>query len=449
MSITVASAILRGTWLIDPATARTQLPILENIINGKAKFEPLSAEEKEALQPKTYGVKIVGAGHVGKIVAAAMVANSSTQKDESIKLIQVINVTGVMLKYSEECGPIGMVDIAQRIKNANNNEKIDAIVINIDSPGGMVDGTQTLSDAIKASRKPVIGFVDDGMACSAAYWIGSSCNEFYASHKTDVIGSIGVYTTLADFKSKYEKDGLPIIEVYADQSSEKNRDVREALKGDTSFLKNNRLNPLAENFIAAVKQNRDGKLNLSIADPMKGDTYMATRATEIGLIDGVKTFDEVLTRAAELSVKNADMNNNSQANSSANSDNMKIKILSTQTLLASVLGLSFAQGETEKEHDLTDENIAAISNKLTQLSSDLSTANADKANLQNEKTQLSTELESSKAEVTRLGKQAGTLGADARSDKSEGAASGEQATELKSDADDQLAKLKAEMGIKA
>jgi protease-4 len=62
-----------------------------------------------------------------------------------------------------------------------------------------------LSDAILEARKqkPVVAIIDDGIAASAAMWIASAASEIYLTKKTDQVGSIGVYTTLADWYSYY------------------------------------------------------------------------------------------------------------------------------------------------------------------------------------------------------------------------------------------------------
>lgn len=443
MSLTLASAILRGTWLLDPNVAQSQLPIIEGILSGSTRFEPMSDDEKGKLEPQSFAVS--GAG---KIVPAASLVSVGTNAAgvNKPKMVKVIPIVGVMLKYSEDCGPIGMVDIAKRVTQAASDPMIDAIVLSIDSPGGMVEGTQTLADAIKASEKPVIAFVNDGIACSAAYWIASATQEIFASQETDYVGSIGVYLTMADFKKRFEAQGITIHQIYADQSSEKNKTYQDALKGDYKGIKEGMLNPIAEKFISSVKENRAGKLNTEKTDPFKGDVYMAKRAIEIGLIDKIGSLNDAILRAAELSENQATGQGSSNA-SITNSD-MKIKLLATQTLLAAVLGVSFAQGETEKEHELSPENIAAIEGALVKADSDLTTANTAIQNLTTEKGNLTNELATANAEVTRLGKQPGTVAEDVPTTKPEGATSNENQTFGKSEADEALAKIKAEMGLK-
>jgi protease-4 len=438
MSLALASAILRGTWLLDPNVAQNQLPIIEGILNGSTRFEPMSEDEKLKFNPEVFGV--VGIAGAGKIVPEASLVSVGTNSPgvNKPKMVKVIPIVGVMLKYSEDCGPIGMVEIAKRVSQASSDPQIDAIVLSIDSPGGMVEGTQTLVDAIKASEKPVVAFVNDGMACSAGYWIASSASEIFASQETDYVGSIGVYVTIADYKKAYEAKGIPIHQIYADQSSEKNKHYKDAIEGNYDSIKKGMLNPIADKFINSVKANRAGKLNAEKGDPFKGDVFMAKRAIEIGLVDKIGSLNDAILRAAELSsITSSETGATIQA-SNQNSD-MKIKLLASQTLLAGVLGVSFAQGETEVEHELTPENIASVENALVTASNQLAQANTDLQAAQGE-------LTTANAEVERLGKQAGTVTADPKVEKIEGNSSTTK-VEL-SDTDHELATLKAKMGIK-
>ncbi|MCK6611565.1 MAG: S49 family peptidase [Bacteroidia bacterium] len=424
MSIQLASQILRGTWAIDPSYAMNQLPILDSIMKGQTRFEPLNDDEKAALEPVNFAV----ARHYlnGKSVAVAVIGSGNSGKDQ--KFIQLIKVNGVLMKDDQECGPSGMMTIANKIKRANSDSSISAIVLSIDSPGGMVEGTQTLADAVKNAIKPVVAVIEDGMACSAAYWVASAAAEIYATQKTCVFGSIGVYTTMADFKAYYESKGLKIHEIYADQSSEKNRMFLDALSEKPDALKANLLNPLASEFISAIKANRSGKLNLSEADPFKGDTYMAERAIKIGLIDGIKSIEEAILRADELANSSASNSGNSATQTTPIlSSDMKIKINSSLTALVAVLGISFAQGETEQEVELTSENLQAINAKLASQEQDITAKDA---------------------EITRLGSLGGQTQQDPPAGSKEGASGEKKDSQFFTEADQKLANLKAEMGLK-
>lgn len=206
--------------------------------------------------------------------------------------IGVMNVQGVMMKDSF-CGMTGTMEMAEQVKALSAIPEISTILFDTDSPGGQVDGTETFADAIRDSEKRTIGLVNNGMACSAGYWAISGCDELYATHATSEIGSIGVYATLSDYSKHYEDLGIKFDDVYADQSTEKNKGYNDWKAGDPTEFKK-LLSMVATEFISAVEENRGEKLNLKAGDPFKGAVFGAVQATEIGLIDGIKKKDALM-----------------------------------------------------------------------------------------------------------------------------------------------------------
>jgi protease-4 len=208
--------------------------------------------------------------------------------------------------------------MASVVNKLSLSEKVETIIFEIDSPGGSVDGTQTYANAIANSNKRTIGIVNEGMAASAAYWIGSSCDELYVTKSTDMVGSIGVYITLADFTEYYENIGIKVKDIYSRLSPEKNKTYHDALAGDEDAMKDH-LDFIANAFHAHVKSHRD--INISAGDPFKGAMFLAEQATEIGLIDGIKSWDELMT---EIQSGKGSNNNGPSANNNSKNSEMKI-----------------------------------------------------------------------------------------------------------------------------
>ena len=223
MSYKTIAAILKGKWLIDPASARNLLPIVANVISGTTEFE----KQDPAITLQVYGKD--GASQTSTFTITDKRDLNYYNRDFTDGCTVVVPLQGALTKNDQECGPVGMSHISSLVRQLNSHEKVGAIVFDIDSPGGQVDGTQSLAGAIKASNKKTIAYINDGMACSAAYWIASACDEIYVSQKTDVVGSIGVYCSFADFKGYWEKEGLKIHEIYSRLSSEKNKDYKDEI----------------------------------------------------------------------------------------------------------------------------------------------------------------------------------------------------------------------------
>lgn len=210
--------------------------------------------------------------------------------------VAIIPICGPLMK-SDFCGELGTASLKQLTQMASISDSVKTIIFLIDSPGGTVDGTKAFADVIKACPKQTIAFAD-GLMCSAAYWIGSSCDRVYASTELDTVGSIGTMSTLWDDTKQLEAKGIVVREYYASASTDKNKVIQDALDGDGKKLITEILDPMNDVFMATVKSNRAGKIK---SDALSGKTYMGQKAIDAGLIDGIMPFEQLInqTRAAK------------------------------------------------------------------------------------------------------------------------------------------------------
>lgn len=232
--------------------------------------------------------------------------------------IQVIRVIGPIAKY-DLCGTPGTQSFQQIIYAANLDPSISSIVIWFDSPGGQVDGTESLANAIKASSKVIVAY-SDSMICSAAYWLASSAKEIVVHGANDgwnaKIGSIGTMCYWEDYSGKYEKEGIKVHTVFATKSKDKWGDYFKRNSSDDDAYNKliSELDGLNESFLSAVSNNRNGKLHLDKEDVLSGKTYNAKDALSFGLIDFIADFQYAIERAQFLTEQ--------QSNSTPNLINM-------------------------------------------------------------------------------------------------------------------------------
>jgi ClpP class serine protease len=216
--------------------------------------------------------------------------------------VAIIPICGTIMKY-DYCGSPGTDTLSSWLKSAIASPQIGAIVLCVNSGGGSVEGTGEFADLIKGSTKTILAFCD-GLMASAAYWIGCSAKEVWASHATCEFGSIGTAVCFMDDSEYMEKNGFKEIYLNADSSPDKNQDVLKAINGDPSQLKENIINPTNAIFTKHVKANRES-LKLfgdgQYQEPLTGKVYLAERSIEIGLIDGICTMDACIERALEIS----------------------------------------------------------------------------------------------------------------------------------------------------
>lgn len=293
MDIKAGLSIYNKHWLIQADAAIQLLDFFEKVKTGEAAWNWNKAKgENEGAT--TYQIKQKFFQISGVITAPENSYDMNDFKGFEGANIAVIPISGPLMK-SDFCGSFGTGTLKMLVQMAANTDSVKTIVFPVDSPGGTVDGTQALADEIKGCGKQTIALVD-GYMCSAAYWIGSSCSEVYASSKTDIIGCIGTMLSLQDNTDAMKARGIVRREYYADDSKDKNGAYNEAVKGNGKALIEELLNPMNDAFLGAVRSNRAGKVK---EDALSGKDYTSENALSAGLIDGIKTFDQIVKTAKQ------------------------------------------------------------------------------------------------------------------------------------------------------
>jgi signal peptide peptidase SppA len=184
------------------------------------------------------------------------------------------------------------------MKEAIENPQVGTIVIDIDSPGGAVTGIPELSDLIRSNSarhggKRIVA-IANSLAASAAFWIGSSADEFVAIPSGDV-GSVGAFAAHSDISEKLAAEGERITLIHAGKFKVEGNPF-EPLSDDARAFMQSRVDDAFDQFVSDVAQNR----GVSIADVKsgfgQGRTLSASDALAAGMIDGIETMEALLVR---------------------------------------------------------------------------------------------------------------------------------------------------------
>ncbi len=203
-----------------------------------------------------------------------------------------MNITGAISKYSQFCGPVGMQTKIRQLQILDAHENVAAILLNIDSPGGEGYAARAMADTIQRANKPIIAFIND-LAASAAYMIAAAADEIYANSDMAELGSIGTYIQVADFRKQLENEGINLHEIYATASIDKNKEYKEAINGNYEPMRQF-ANSFNDKFLAMVNTGRNGKLTADEKTWGTGKVFYAPKALELGLIDGILSYEETL-----------------------------------------------------------------------------------------------------------------------------------------------------------
>lgn len=132
------------------------------------------------------------------------------QQSGDVVVIPVQGVIGNRLRVMQDISnPMTSAEyLDKQVKAALNDDRIKAIVLDHDSPGGSVYGVPELADTIRTGRdtKPIIAHVN-GMCASADFWLATACTEIVMTGSSE-IGSLGVYTMHDDYSEHMKQIGI-------------------------------------------------------------------------------------------------------------------------------------------------------------------------------------------------------------------------------------------------
>lgn len=186
-----------------------------------------------------------------------------------------------------------------------NDPSVAAIVLQIDSPGGSVDGVPELADEIYQARgtKP-ISAVADTMAASAAYWIGSAADELAITPSGEV-GSIGVIAAHEDLSGMYDLMGVKTSLITAGKYKGENNPF-EPLSDEGRAAIQARVDDAYGMFTKAVARNRGVPL-ASVRDGFGQGRLVSPRdAVTQGMADRIATIDQVIATVGRRRTSQAD-----------------------------------------------------------------------------------------------------------------------------------------------
>jgi len=218
--------------------------------------------------------------------------------------VAILNLSGPMTKrptsMSYYFGGTSTVMLGRAIRQAVRDTEVKALLLLTSSPGGQAMGTSDLADeVIKAKAvKPVYSFVD-GLSASAAYWVNCVSDGTYAS-RTSEIGCIGTYAVMRDSSQAAIRAGVEVF-VVRDGAFKGAGTSGTVVTAEHRAEFQREVSALNDHFVADVAAGRG--LSLAKAKELAdGRVHVGKAAEDLGLIDGVMSFDECLQMISSGSV---------------------------------------------------------------------------------------------------------------------------------------------------
>lgn len=200
-------------------------------------------------------------------------------------LVAVVRLSGAI----GMAGRASMTDatLAPVLERAFRRGKPDAVALAINSPGGSPVQSSLIGARIRRlseeTHVPVYAFVED-VAASGGYWLAVAADEIWADDSS-ILGAIGVISAGFGAHILLARQGVERRVHTAGDSKSMLDPFRPEKPEDVARLKVI-LGDIHDNFIAHVKARRGDRLDAG-ADLFTGEIWLARRAAELGLIDGI------------------------------------------------------------------------------------------------------------------------------------------------------------------
>jgi signal peptide peptidase SppA len=193
---------------------------------------------------------------------------------------------------TELSGATSVEQWQQEFRSLMQNDRVTSILLDIDSPGGSSSMIKEMADEIRSAReqKPIYAIANT-MAASAAYFLASQASELYVSD-SGYVGSVGTYVVHTDTSELEAKAGVKNTVIHEGKFkaaliqplTPENRAHIQSVVADCQ-----------DQFEEAVALGRKTTREDVRENYGEGGVVSANRALEAGMVDGVRTFDEVLT----------------------------------------------------------------------------------------------------------------------------------------------------------
>jgi ClpP class serine protease len=255
--------------------------------------------------------------------------------------------------FTQISGATSLQVLALDFNTALELDDAKAILFDIDTPGGQVNGTSEFVDMVYSARgrKPIMAYVQ-GMAASGGMWIASAVDKIVISD-TAILGSIGVLAAARDTSQRDAAEGVRKIDIVSSVSPKKKLDpASDEGRAEIQGI----VDQLAGVMVASIARNRGVSPATVISDFGKGSVFVGAQAVDQGLADRLGSMESVL---AELKESNSSQSrrgamNAAQVAAAAASDAAAAAAVTTTMTVEAVRDTSpatyqaiFALGQTQ------------------------------------------------------------------------------------------------------
>jgi protease-4 len=222
------------------------------------------------------------------IVAAKLLLNEKNIIFTGGK-IGIIEVQGMIVDSSE---------FIKQLHEFRDNDRIRAVVLRIDSPGGAVGPSQEMYEEVrKFTQKKKMVVSMGSLAASGGYYIAAPANMIFANPGT-VTGSIGVLMKLSNIQGLLGKVGLNSFVLKSGKFKDSGSPVRSMTKEDEQILQGV-IDSMHGQFVKAVADGRKIPVE-EVGRIADGRIFSGEQALRFKLVDRLGNLQDAVSEAAKM-----------------------------------------------------------------------------------------------------------------------------------------------------
>ena len=233
---------------------------------------------------------------LNKISFTSYINNFDEENDKKSDQVAVLYASGAIYN-GEGYDAIYSENFIKEIKKITENDKIKAVVLRINSPGGSANASDEILfelQQLKKKKPLVVSFGD--YAASGGYYIAMAADKIYSEPNT-LTGSIGVFGIMPYFKEIADKNGLNSYAVNTNANSNMYSPINGITQGGITMMTKS-VEQTYKRFVHYVTENRKKSFE-QIDEVGGGRVWSGTRAKEIGLVDELGTLNDAIAFAAQ------------------------------------------------------------------------------------------------------------------------------------------------------
>lgn len=253
--IRIHNAIYNEPWLITPSKWSSICAQFEAHVHGNRADMPMDDAPKNKDMPRM---------------------------ESSAAIIPIHGIIGrhcSMLEMSS--GACDLDIVSESVAGAMESKEVDRIILDINSPGGTVNGVAECAQLVgeAARAMPVFAFTDS-QCCSAAYWLASQASAIYCTPSA-ILGSVGVYCIHFDQSRQLENEGIKVNALVSGKMKLAGASFKSMTDEERIFLQA-RIDKIGIQFRTAISAKRN-------IDPeiLQGQFYDGDECVTNGYADGL------------------------------------------------------------------------------------------------------------------------------------------------------------------